>query len=148
MMAKGTVEEARVDKWMWAVRLFKTRSLAADACRKGHVLMGGSALKASKSIRVGDVIQIKRPPVTYSFRVLALSESRMGARLVPGYVENVTPSGQLEILELSRHAAYGQRDRGAGRPTKKDRREIAEYTAPQFTGDDWDWDLGLDEDDD
>jgi ribosome-associated heat shock protein Hsp15 len=112
---------------MWAVRLFKTRSLAADACKKGKVQMSGTNVKASRNVKVGDVIQIKRPPVVYSFKVLALSENRMGAKLVPDFMENVTSADQLELLEMSRYSAFGVRDRGTGRPTKKDRRDLEVY---------------------
>ncbi len=127
MPKKEEITEVRIDKWMWAVRLFKTRSLAADACKKGKVLLGGSAAKASRNVKVGDVVQVKRPPITYSFKVLALSENRMGAKLVPDFMENVTPPEQLEALEMSRFSAFGVRDRGAGRPTKKDRRDMESY---------------------
>jgi ribosome-associated heat shock protein Hsp15 len=127
-MAKKEVSEVRIDKWMWAVRLFKTRSLAADACKKGKVQMSGTNVKASRNVKVGDVIQIKRPPVVYSFKVLALSENRMGAKLVPDFMENVTSADQLELLEMSRYSAFGVRDRGTGRPTKKDRRDLEVYT--------------------
>jgi ribosome-associated heat shock protein Hsp15 len=126
-MAKKEVSEVRIDKWMWAVRLFKTRSLAADACKKGKVQMSGTNVKASRNVKVGDVIQIKRPPVVYSFKVLALSENRMGAKLVPDFMENVTSADQLELLEMSRYSAFGVRDRGTGRPTKKDRRDLEVY---------------------
>ncbi len=126
-MAKKEVSEVRIDKWMWAVRLFKTRSLAADACKKGKVQMSGTNVKASRNVKVGDVIQIKRPPIVYSFKVLALSENRMGAKLVPDFMENVTTADQLELLEMSRYSAFGVRDRGTGRPTKKDRRDLEVY---------------------
>lgn len=126
-MAKKEVLEVRIDKWMWAVRLFKTRSLAADACKKGKVQMSGTNVKASRNVKVGDEIQIKRPPVVYSFKVLALSENRMGAKLVPDFMENVTSADQLELLEMSRYSAFGVRDRGTGRPTKKDRRDLVVY---------------------
>lgn len=126
-MAKKEVSEVRIDKWMWAVRLFKTRSLAADACKKGKVQMSGTNVKASRNVKVGDVIQIKRPPIVYSFKVLALSENRMGAKLVPDFMENVTSVDQLELLEMSRYSAFGVRDRGTGRPTKKDRRDLEVY---------------------
>ncbi len=127
MPKKEEITEVRIDKWMWAVRLFKTRSLAADACKKGKVLLGGSVAKASRNVKVGDVVQVKRPPITYSFKVLALSENRMGAKLVPDFMENVTPHEQLEALEMSRFSAFGVRDRGTGRPTKKDRRDMESY---------------------
>lgn len=129
-MAKEAKTEVRIDKWLWAVRLFKTRSIAADACKKGKVMMQGSCVKASRNVKVGDVVQIKRPPVVYSFKVLALSENRMGAKLVPEFMENVTSPEQLEILEMSKYSAFGQRDRGTGRPTKKERRDLETYMEP------------------
>ncbi len=138
-------EEVRIDKWMWAVRLFKTRSLAADACKKGKVLMSGNSVKASRNIKVGDVVQIKRAPITYSFKVLALSENRMGAKLVPDFMENVTTPEQLEILEMSKYSLFGKRDRGTGRPTKKERRDLDEYLDPMGDEDDF-FDFSDDED--
>ncbi len=121
------VTEVRIDKWMWAVRLFKTRSLAADACKKGKVMMDGVGVKPSRNVKVGDVVQVKRLPIVYSFKVLALSENRMGAKLVPDFMENVTPPEQMELLEMSRFSAFGTRDRGTGRPTKKERRDLDTY---------------------
>lgn len=129
-MAKEEKTEVRIDKWLWAVRLFKTRSIAADACKKGRVMMQDNCVKASRNVKVGDVVQIKRPPVVYSFEVLALSENRMGAKLVPKFMKNVTSPKQLEILEMSRYSAFGLRDRGAGRPTKKERRDLETYMDP------------------
>lgn len=125
-------EEVRIDKWMWAVRLFKTRSLAADACKKGKVSVNGSAVKPSRSVRVGDVVGVKRNPVLFSFEVLALAENRMGAKLVPGFMENVTTPDQLELFELGRIAAQHNRDRGTGRPTKKERRDLDDFFEPVF----------------
>lgn len=137
-MARGEIKtEVRIDKWLWAVRLFKTRSLAVEACKKGKIMILGNTIKASRNIKVGDVIQVKKSPVIYSFKVLALSENRMGAKLVPEFMENVTSQDQLEMLELSRFSAFGQRDRGAGRPTKKDRRDMDEYLSPEFIDDDY-----------
>lgn len=136
MAKKEDISEVRIDKWMWAVRLFKTRSLAADACKKGKVLMAGNSVKASRMVKIGDVIQIKRAPITYSFKVLDLSENRMGAKLVPDFMENVTTPEQLEILEMSRFSAFGKRDRGTGRPTKKERRDLDEYLDPTDYEDD------------
>jgi len=126
-MVKEIKNEVRIDKWLWAVRLFKTRSLAAEACKKGKIMILGNTIKASRNIKIGDVVQIKRNPIVYSFKVLALSENRMGAKLVPEFMENVTPQEQLDILELSKFNSFGQRDRGAGRPTKKDRRDMEDY---------------------
>ncbi len=135
-MAKETKNEVRIDKWLWAVRLFKTRSLAAEACKKGKIMILGNTIKASRNIKIGDVIQIKRNPVVYSFKVLALSENRMGAKLVPEFMENVTPQEQLDILELSKFSSFGQRDRGTGRPTKKDRRDMEDYLEQDDEDDD------------
>ncbi len=137
----GEKTEVRIDKWLWAVRLFKTRTLAVEACKKGRVFIGGTQVKASRNIKVGEVIDIKRPPIIYSFKVLALSEKRMGAKLVPDFMENVTKPDQIEILELSKIAGNGMRDRGAGRPTKKQRRDIDSFTEPTFLDDEWDFDL-------
>ena len=109
------MDEVRIDKWMWAVRLFKTRSLAAEACKKGRISMGGNNVKPSRTVRVGDVIEVRKPPVTFSFRVLDLTESRMGAPLVPRFMENVTPPEQYEILEMNRISGFVDRARGLGR---------------------------------
>lgn len=133
--------EVRIDKWLWAVRIFKTRSLATEACKKGKVVLNGIALKPSRNIKVGDILQIRSNPVTFSFKVLNLSENRMGAKLVPDYMENATTPDQLELLELHRLSRSIHRARGTGRPTKKDRREIENYidTEPMFTDDDFDF---------
>jgi ribosome-associated heat shock protein Hsp15 len=116
--------EARIDKWLWAMRLFKTRTIAAEACKKGRVMIQQMAVKPSRNIKVGDVIQIKRTPILYSFKVLALTENRLGAKLVPEYMENVTAADQLTLLEISNINGYLGRDRGTGRPTKKERRDL------------------------
>lgn len=117
-----------MDKWLWAVRIFKTRSVASDACKKGRVMIDGVSLKPSRNIRVGDVIQVKKAPVTFSFKVIDLAEKRMGAKLVPEYMENVTPPEQYEILELNKISGFVDRQRGTGRPTKKDRRDLEQFT--------------------
>lgn len=126
------MSEVRIDKWLWAVRLFKTRSLAAEACKKGKVLISGVQVKPSRNVKVGDVVGIKRNPVLFSFKVLALSENRMNAKLVPDFIENVTTADQLELVELARIAAQNNRDRGTGRPTKKERRDIDDFFEPVF----------------
>jgi len=133
--------EVRIDKWLWAVRLFKTRSLAAEACKKGKIIIQNVQVKPSRNVKVGDVVCVRKNPVLFSFKVLALSENRMNAKLVPGFMENVTTPDQLELLELARIAAQTGRDRGTGRPTKKERRELDEYTEPYFVDEDGDWDL-------
>ena len=128
---------------MWATRIFKTRSVAADACKKGRVMMGGVAVKPSRMVKVGDVIQVRKPPVTFSFKVLELAQNRMGAKLVPQYMENVTPPEQYEILEMNRISGFVNRAKGLGRPTKKDRRELEQFTGADFyePGDDFDFDF-------
>lgn len=131
--------EVRIDKWLWAVRLFKTRSIAIDTCKKGRISIKGVTVKPSRMIKVGDILEIRKAPVTYSFEVLALSEHRMGAKLVPGYMKNVTPPSELEILELSKISGFVDRARGTGRPTKKDRRELDQFTEDSFF-EDWDED--------
>lgn len=135
--------EARIDKWMWAVRIFKTRTIAAEACKKGRVTIGGSQVKAARMIKAGDVIQVKKSPITYSFKVLQAIEKRVGAKLVSEYMENVTTPDQYELLEMSKISGFVNRARGTGRPTKKDRRNLEDFTAPEFMDDfDFEFDFG------
>lgn len=126
------MSEARIDKWLWAVRLYKTRTLAAAACKRGQVMMNGVTLKPSRTVREGDVVSVRKPPVTYTFRVRQAIEKRVGAKLVPDVLENITPREQYEILELSRISGFVDRARGTGRPTKKERRDLDEFTMPEF----------------
>ena len=121
--------EARVDKWLWAVRIFKTRSMAADACKNGRVMMNGLPVKPSKTIREGDTISVRKPPITYTFRVLQAIENRVGAKLVPDMLENLTPREQYDLLELSRVSGFVNRARGTGRPTKKERRDLDDFAS-------------------
>ncbi|MDA3866112.1 MAG: RNA-binding S4 domain-containing protein [Salinivirgaceae bacterium] len=114
----------RVDKWLWAVRIFKTRSLAADACKKSKVLVDGEAVKPSKTISVGAIVDVKKPPVIYTYKVLELVEKRMGAKLVSDYLQDLTPETELDKLQMMRHSIDGFRKRGTGRPTKKERRDL------------------------
>src|SRR5690554_5119653 len=133
------MEEVRVDKWLWAVRIFKTRTIASEACKKGRVMIDRVSVKPSRVIRVGEVIEVKKPPVTFSFKVLALADKRMGAKLVPQFMENVTPPDQYEILELNKISGFVDRQRGTGRPTKKERRDLEQFTGGfDFEGFDWD----------
>lgn len=136
--------EARIDKWLWAARIFKTRTIAAAACKKGQVSLKGSTVKASRMIKVGDVIDVRKPPVTYSFRVLQAIERRVGAKLIPEILENVTAPEQYEILEMNKISGFINRAKGTGRPTKKDRRSLDEFQSevPEFFGD---FDFDLDE---
>ena len=99
--------EARIDKWLWAARIFKTRSMAAAACKKGQVSIKGSQIKPSRMIKEGDVIEVRKNPVTFSFRVKQAIEKRVGAKLVPDVLENVTPPEQYEILEMSKISGFG-----------------------------------------
>ncbi|MDE7402361.1 MAG: RNA-binding S4 domain-containing protein [Muribaculaceae bacterium] len=119
--------EARVDKWLWAMRVFKTRTIATEACKKGRVTMGGNPVKPSRAIKVGDVIEVRKPPITYSFRVKALSNGRLGAKLVPDYLENITPQSQYDLLEMTRISGFVDRRKGLGRPTKRDSRQMSKF---------------------
>lgn len=134
-------KEVRIDKWLWAVRLFKTRSIAAEACKKGRVMIKEIPAKPSRMIKTGDVVQVRKPPVTYSFEVLDVTENRMGAKLVPLFMKNVTPASELQILELSKATGFIDRARGTGRPTKKDRRDLdqfsEDYMFDELDLDDW-----------
>ena len=121
------MNEARIDKWMWATRIFKTRTIAAEACKKGRVSMNGVQVKPSRLVKPGDVIQVRKPPVTYSFKVLQAIENRVGAKLVPEMMENITPKEQYDILEMNRIGGFVKRAAGLGRPTKKDRRDMEDF---------------------
>jgi len=120
-------QDERIDKWLWAMRVFKTRSIATDACKKGRVMMGGVAVKPSRTVKVGDVVDVRKPPITYTFRVKALAPNRLGAKLVPDYLENITPQSQYELLEMTRISGFVDRRKGLGRPTKRDSREMARF---------------------
>lgn len=136
--------EVRIDKWMWATRIFKTRTIATEACKKNRIAINGVNVKASRMIKVGDVIQVRKPPVTYSFKVLGLTERRMGAKLVPEYLENVTTPDQYELLEMNRITGFVDRSKGMGRPTKKDRRDMQEFTGTSYMNDGFDFDFDFD----
>ena len=128
------------------MRLYKTRSIATDACKKGQVTMNGVTMKPSKTIKEGDVVSVRKPPITYTFRVLKAIESRVGAKLVPEMLENITPKEQYDILEMSKISGFANRMRGTGRPTKKERRDLDEFLGDEnFGADLFFWD---DEDED
>ncbi len=118
------MSSVRLDKWLWAVRIYKTRSDAAEACRTNRVLVNGAYVKPSREVKVGEVVSVKKMPVTYTFRVLNLVSSRQPAKNVPEYAQNITPQEELDKLNIPRETIFIVRDRGAGRPTKKERREI------------------------
>ena len=138
---QNTMEEVRVDKWLWAMRVFKTRTIATDACKKGRVTMNGVAVKPSRAIKVGDIIDVKKPPITYTFRVKALTGNRLGAKLVPDYLENITAPSQYELLEMTRISGFVDRRKGLGRPTKRDSRELSRFKEESYTADNFflDW---------
>ena len=136
---------ARIDKWLWAARIFKTRSIAADACKNGRVTIGGVKVKPSHVVKAGETVSVRKPPVTYSFRILKTIEQRVGAKLLPEIYENVTTPDQYELLEMNLISVFVNRARGTGRPTKKDRRAMDAFVEPSlegdydsFFGDDWD----------
>ncbi|MDY3062659.1 MAG: RNA-binding S4 domain-containing protein [Bacteroidaceae bacterium] len=139
---------ARIDKWLWASRIFKTRSIAADACKNGRVTMNGSRVKASHMVKEGDVVEVRKPPVTYSFRILKAIEKRVGAKMLNEIFENITPPDQYELLEMNRVAGFIDRARGTGRPTKKERRALDNFNdTPIFFNSDDDFDFDFDDDD-
>ena len=144
---------ARLDKWLWAARIFKTRSIASDACKNGRVAVNGVNVKPSRMVKVGDTISVRKPPVTYSFKILKPIEQRVGAKLLPEIYENVTPQDQYELLEMNRISGFVDRARGTGRPTKKDRRQMDAFVAPSMEGfggfdfDSWDSDDDEEEND-
>jgi len=141
------METARTDKWLWAARIFKTRSIAADACKNGRVTINGANAKPARPLKAGEVVCVRKPPVTYSFKVLKCIEQRVGAKLLPEIYENVTDPKQYEILEMSRISGFVDRARGTGRPTKKERRSLDAFTEPAMFGFDTD-DDGFDFEDD
>ena len=119
--------EARIDKWLWAVRIFKTRTIAAEACKKGRISINDVPAKPSKSVREGDIVKVRKAPVTYTFKVLQAIENRVGAKLVPEMMENLTTPDQYNILEMNRIGSFVKRAAGLGRPTKKDRRDMEDF---------------------
>ena len=120
-------EVARIDKWLWAARIFKTRSIAADACKNGRVTIGGINVKPSHNVKAGETVDVRKPPITYSFRILKTIEQRVGAKLLPEIYENVTAPEQYELLEMNRISGFVDRARGTGRPTKKDRSALDDF---------------------
>ena len=119
--------EAIIDKWLWAARIFKTRSLAADACKSGRITLNGAQVKPSRTVKEGDEVGVKKSPVTYTFRVKQAIEKRVGAKLLPDILEDITTPEQYEILEMQRISGFVGRAKGTGRPTKKDRRALDDF---------------------
>ena len=142
--------EARIDKWLWAARIYKTRTLAADACKNGRITINGAQVKPSRTVKEGDKVGVKKAPITYTFLVKQAIEKRVGAKLLPEILENITTPEQYELLEMSKISGFIDRARGTGRPTKKDRRALDDFASednvPLFFGLDLE-DDELDDDD-
>lgn len=119
-MAEGT----RIDKYLWAIRVFKTRTDATDACKGGKVRLNGNDVKPSRTVACGDVINVRKGAILYSYKVVATIEKRVGAKLVPEYAENITPQDELDKLRHPVETFFLKRDPGTGRPTKRDRRQM------------------------
>lgn len=118
------MEDTRIDKWLWDVRLYKTRSQASDACHKGHILIDDVPVKASRVIKIGEIVEVKKNPVLYRYKILGIPSSRVSAKIVPELLEDMTPEQEILKIDLMRADINGRRDPGAGRPTKKDRRML------------------------
>ena len=126
-------EGVRIDKWLWAVRIFKSRSLATDFCKRGRVLIGEEAVKPSRSIHIGDIVVVRKPPVNYTFKVTGLLEKRGSATIAAQNAVNLTPPEEIERVKHALESAFYVRDRGTGRPTKKERRDLESYEFPDFS---------------
>jgi len=120
-------ESVRIDKWLWAVRIFKTRSKATEACRKGRVEIDELPVKPSREVRVGDALKVKIAPITRTFKVLGTIEKRVSAKLVPDFMEDITPPEELEMLKVQKEMNLLNRQKGTGRPTKKERRDLDDF---------------------
>lgn len=123
------------------MRVFKTRTIATEACKKGRVSIGGVVVKPSRTVKVGDVVDVRKPPVTYSFRVKQITGNRLGAKLVPEYLENITAPEQYELLEMTKISGFVDRRKGLGRPTKRDSRELSRFKEDSYSADEFylDW---------
>lgn len=120
-------DATRIDKWLWTVRVYKTRSIATEECKKGRVSIGGMEVKPSRELKIGDILEVRKSPVTYRYKVLQFPANRLSAKLVPEYMQDITPPENLQVLEMQKYMGWCERDRGAGRPTKKERRDIDRF---------------------
>jgi ribosome-associated heat shock protein Hsp15 len=120
-------DATRIDKWLWTVRVYKTRSIATEECKKGRISIGGIEVKPSRELKIGDILEVRKSPVTYRYKVLQFPANRLGAKLVPEYMQDITPPENLKVLEMQKYMGWSERDRGAGRPTKRERREIDRF---------------------
>lgn len=133
--------EERIDKWLWCMRVFKTRTIATEACKKGRVTINGVPIKPSRPVKPGEIIDVKKPPITYTFKVIAIPNGRLGAKLVPEYLENLTPQSQYDLLEMTRISGFVDRSKGLGRPTKREGRELSKFREESYADSfflDWD----------
>lgn len=121
-----TEENLRIDKWLWAVRLYKTRSLATTACKNNQVSIDGTSVKPSHIVKINDIVKVKRPPIVRSYQVIGLLAQRESAKVVVDYIKDVTPQSELQKLEEGKMVFTVYRDKGTGRPTKKERRSLEE----------------------
>ena len=147
------MSEVRIDKYLWAIRIYKTRTDATDACKGGKIRINGLDIKPSKTVKVGDVITARKGSVTYTYKVVDLLERRVGAKLVENYALNQTPAEELEKLRAPIETFFLKRDRGAGRPTKKDRRQMdllwdnLDYDIPDDIAEQFASDFGFEDED-
>ena len=130
-------QEARIDKWLWAARIFKTRSIAIDACKNGRVTIDGARTKPSHLVKAGDIISVRKPPITYTFKIKQAIERRVGAKQIPEILENITSPEQYELLEMSKISGFINRAKGTGRPTKKERRDLDDFITPTYMDEDF-----------
>ncbi|MCD1118477.1 RNA-binding S4 domain-containing protein [Chryseobacterium turcicum] len=130
----------RIDKFLWSIRFYKTRSVAADEIKKNRVSIGASTVKSSKEVKEGDVIKIRKNQIDYKIKVIQIPKSRIGAKLVSLHIKDVTDKDQYEILMMRKMSQEYYRNRGEGRPTKKDRREMDDYVENDVASDFTDWD--------
>ena len=119
--------DLRIDKWLWAVRIFKTRSMASNACKKGRVLIDDQQVKPSHTVRVGSIVTVKKRPVFYKYRVLGLLAKRQSAKIAREYLEDITPENEMKKMEVQKQVIQEHRPKGQGRPTKKERRELDKF---------------------
>lgn len=130
----------RIDKFLWSIRFYKTRSIAAEEIKKNRVSIGTSAVKSSKEVKEGDTIKIRKNQIDYKIKVIQIPKSRIGAKLVPLHIQDVTDKEQYELLKLRKMSQDYYRNKGEGRPTKKDRREMDDYVGNDIDSDFTDWD--------
>lgn len=129
----------RIDKFLWSIRFYKTRTLAADEIKKNRVQIADTVVKSSREVKIGDVIKIRKNQIDYKIKVLEIPKSRMGAKLVPLHIKDVTDKDQYELLKLRQMSQDYYRNRGEGRPTKKDRRDMDDYVEHDVEADFTDW---------